>query len=253
VSGPAPWVLVVAGRDSSGRAGVDADREALEALGLPARFVETARTRQGAAGLEALGSVEPARWLAEARAALAGAPAALKLGLLPGARAIDAAAELLRAAHASIAVLDPVLAPTRGGRFLQEEEVPLLRARLAPLGAIWTPNLPELAELTGAPLARLAAEPVERVEAARELLAGGARAVVVKGGHGAEEPLVDLLLEGETEPLWIERERVAGPGLGGSGCRFASALAGRLALGEPLPEAARHAGEWVAGLLRARS
>ena len=250
-----PLVLVIAGSDSSGGAGVDADRDALREFPVEVASVVTAWTRQDESGVVELGAVEPDEWLREARSVIARErPAALKLGLLPGEEAVRAAAELiaeLRATEASATpvVLDPVIASSSGHRFLDATALSALHELVA-LGPIVTPNLPEVAELTGRQAGGLLEHASERVAVARELLDAGARAVVLKGGHATESPARDLLVERGRDPVWFEHERLEGRSIRGSGCRFASALAGALACGRTLEEAARAAGELVLERLR---
>ena len=246
-----PTVLVVGGHDSSGGAGVDADRDALAAAGVEARIVVSAWTKQDGSGLVELGAVPAATWLAEARSALVDRIGALKFGLLPGEEAVAAAERLITEFDGRGPVLlDPVIAPSLGGRFLDTAAVAAYRDRLLPLGAVWTPNLTELAELAGLDSHRLVDEPEHRLRAASGLLDAGAGAVLVKAGHGREDPLRELLLVRDRPPIWIERARIAGLGMRGTGCRFASALAARLVLGETLEQAARGAGDWVARRIR---
>jgi hydroxymethylpyrimidine/phosphomethylpyrimidine kinase len=245
-----PRVLVVAGHDSSGGAGVDADREALEQVGVDGAVVVTAWTRQDDGGVRELGAVDPGAWLEEARGHLGPGLGALKLGLLPGTAAVLAARVLVSELPAGTpAVLDPVLASSSGTRFHDAAGVEALREELLPAGLWWTPNVPELAELTGADPRRLAGVPRERLDRARELLRGGAAGVVVKGGHGGENPVQDLVVPAEGEPVWVEHPRVADAVLRGTGCRFASALAAQLARGTAPHEAVGRAGIWITRLL----
>lgn len=249
-----PLLCSVGGHDPSG-AGVDADRAAAASFGdeLEWRREVTAWTRQDAGGLRELGARPPAEWartvgawLAEAREE--GRVAVLKFGLLPGAEAIDAAAELVRV-HAVAAVVDPVLAPSAGGRFLGPEEVLHLRRVLLALPVVATPNVPELAELTDMLPDALARDPAARSGAARLLLAGGCRAVVAKGGHGSEDPVLDLVVEASGQTA-LEHARIPLAKVRGSGCRHATVLAGHLALGKDLPSAALQASRHLLALLR---
>lgn len=250
---PAPWVLVVAGRDPTHGAGVDADREALAHFGCETRAVVTALTEQDGVHVFSLGARDPSLWLAEARAELRAAPAALKLGLLPGAAHVAAAARLAaELAPGTPVVADPVLAASGGEVLLDDAGIRALLEELLPLGVILTPNVPEAARLTDLDPGHLAAVPELRLAAARRLCEAGARAVVLKGGHDAADPVRDLVLERDKPPVWLLHPRVRGMRLHGSGCRFASALAAGLATGTPLPEAASRAGEWVARLVRER-
>jgi len=250
-----PRVLVIAGRDPSG-AGLDADRDALAEHALEFIGVETARTDQDDRGVRAIGARDPAVWFAETRERADAGVAAVKFGLLPGRAHVTRAAQLVvhlrRTARADLpVVLDPVLAASSGSRFLDADGVEALRGELLGLDLVVTPNLPEAAELARVPLAELARDLAARVEVARLLLGLGARAVVLKGGHGAEDPVRDLVLAAGAGPVWLTHPRTPGGKLRGSGCRFASHLAGSLGLGRPLAEAARAAGEFVAARIAA--
>ncbi len=236
-------IVACGGVDSSHGAGLDADREAAQALGVQLLAVPTCHTVQDAQAVHALEEVPPRQWGEEARALLEGA-AALKLGLLPGAAHLEKAARLVRELAPAPAVLDPVIAASSGRVFLDSDALDVLRDTLLAAGPIVTPNLPEAALLAGIDESELA-QPAARVAAARCLVEVGAAAVVVKGGHGGEDPLRDLLLVAGGAPHWIERPRQAGS-LRGTGCRFATALAGCLALGQGPEEATKRAGELVA-------
>ena len=236
-------LLVIAGRDPSGGAGVDADRDALGSLDLEVTYVVTAETDQDDGEVRSAGARSPDLWLAEARGALPAS--AIKLGLLPGVEAVRAAADLLASAGGAPVVLDPVIESTSGFTFLDAPALDELRASLVPAGVILTPNLPELARLTDASLAHLAADLDARADAASHLVERGAAAVVVKGGHGLEDPAVDLLVRPGGRPLRVEHERIRGARLRGTGCRFASALAGHLALGGTLEQGIGVAGSLV--------
>lgn len=255
-----PRVLIVAGHDSSGGAGVDADREAAERFDVDATCVVTAWTRQEGGRVHAVDARAPDEWLAEAHAGLApsrAGPAALKAGLLPGADHVRAFARLIdearRADEALPVVVDPVLAATGGAGFLDEEGVAALLAEIVPRGVVLTPNVPEAARLVGRTPDELAQSLSARVAAAVALLERGARAVVLKGGHGDEDPVRDLVLERGGEPRWGGHARVPGGSLHGSGCRYATALAAGLARGVALGAAAERAGRWVAGAIERAS
>ena len=264
----APQVLVVAGHDPTGGAGVDADRAAIEQFGGRASCVVTAHTQQDGQRVFAVEPRPAPEWLSEARRVLReelvpGSRAeatgegssprlALKSGLLSTAQDVRALGLLIdtwRAAGGEWVVVDPVLSASGGEPFLDELGVAALRSELVAAGVVLTPNLPEAARLTNEPLHELAARPERRVEAARRLLLLGARAVLLKGGHGGEDPVRDLLLEPGCAPVWIEHARVPGRGLHGSGCRYASAVAAQLAAGTSLADAANAAGAWLAELI----
>jgi hydroxymethylpyrimidine/phosphomethylpyrimidine kinase len=243
-----PHLLVVAGHDPSG-AGVEADREAAASLDVHAHTIITARTEQDDHGVYAVGARPAGAWFGEALTALhvQPAPGALKLGLLPGVEHVRCAVELARAAREAAlpVVVDPVISASSGRRFLFAGAVHVLAHELCAEPVIVTPNLPEAAELTDMPLGTLVESEAARIDAARRLLDLGCGAVVLKGGHGLGDTVVDLLVRRDQDPVQLVRPRVPGGGIRGSGCRFASCLAASLALGEPLEEATRGAGAWV--------
>ena len=248
-------LLLVAGRDSSGGAGVDADLEAARWGEAEAAVVVTAETRQGELGLEELGARDPEAWIAEALAALAAGVDAVKIGLLPGAAHVVAAAGLIRETRKerpSIPfVVDPVIGPTLGGRFLDAEGIEALQDALLPTGCVITPNLDEAALLTGRSSAALREDLEERIAAAEDLLRRGAGGVVLKGGHG-NGALLDLVHEVEFGPRWLELERFP-ESMRGTGCRHSTCLALGLARGEGLLEAASSAGAWIGSRIKAQS
>ena len=247
-------ILVVAGHDPSGGAGVDGDRAAARRFGVEAECVVTAWTDQDGTRVR---SVEPRPvedWLEDARYALAAPIGALKSGLLPGAAAVRALATLideLEHVRSVPVVVDPVLAASGGEAFLDDAGIDALSNDLLPRGVILTPNLPEAARLAGLELEELRASLEARESAARRLLERGCRAVLLKGGHAADSPVRDLVLERGREAVWLDHPRVHGARLHGSGCRFASAVAAQLALSVPLDQAARAAGGWLGELLGA--
>ncbi len=247
-------VLVLAGRDPTRGAGVDADLEALLAAGASGHALVTNETQQDGRRVQRVDPVPVAVWSAAARAAFGPDTRVVKTGLLSSAEQIDAVLELVSAWRRErpdlIVVVDPVLAASGGEVFLDERGRARLLACLGGLAPILTPNVPELAALTARPFEELAAEPSAREVAARTLIERGARAVCAKGGHGCEEPLVDLVVEADRITRLV-RERHVGRRLHGSGCRYASFLAGALALGADLPSAAQAAGAWLGRLVAA--
>jgi len=247
-------LLVVAGRDSSGGAGVDADLDAVRWGGASAVVVVTAETRQGEGGLLELGARPPEDWLREAEAALEAGVDGVKFGLLPGPEHIEAAAELIRGlrggSRAIPVVVDPIMAPTLGGRFLDERGVEALREALLPTGCVLTPNLDEAAELTRLDLGLLKERPESRLEAAEVLMELGAGGVLLKGGH-SEGALLELVCDLGRDPEWLRLERRTGV-LRGTGCRHSTAVALGLARGLGLLEAARVAGAWIGSLIDAQ-
>jgi hydroxymethylpyrimidine/phosphomethylpyrimidine kinase len=250
-------VLVVAGHDPSYRvgygAGVDADREVCTHFGVRAECVVATETDQDGARVKGVRPRAEESWLAEARALAGSGVQAVKSGLLARRAAVEAMAELvdeLRAAQPDLpVVVDPVLAASGGERFLDPDGVRALLTTLLPRGVILTPNLPEAAELAETAPATLARDPGARLKAAEALLARGAAAVVLKGGHASDALARDLVLARGGACVWLERRRVRGARVHGSGCRFASAIAASLALGRSLEDSARAAGDFLGALL----
>jgi len=236
----APRVLVCAGLDPSGGAGLVADLEALAAVGARGWAVATALTAQGPRGARRVAPVDPGLVLAQVDALLDGLPArdrprAVKTGMLGTAAVADALAARLAEPPLARAplVVDPVLAASSGLPLLDAGGRPPADAlaRLLSRAALATPNWPELELLAGRPLRTEA-------EAVREARRLPARAVLVKGGHRPGAP-VDLLVRGGRVVRFPGRRR---PGEArGTGCRLASAVAGLLAAGAPLEEAVRRA------------
>ena len=185
---------------------------------------------------------------AQIRTALASATVgAIKIGMLGTAATVLAVAESLPAAGAIPVVLDPVLVSSSGGALLDEEGRAALRARLLPLTDLLTPNIPEAASLCGA---APAATREERLAQARLLLATGARAVLLKGGHAEEAEAADLLVASGGAPDWITSRRV-GARCRGTGCALASAIAAALASGSSLQDACRSGKQYVLSMLTA--
>lgn len=250
-----PNVLFVGGLDPSHGAGIDADQDAAQAFECVARTSVSAATDQDL--FEVRSVEEQLLWHREANDTLAeGSIAAVKFGLLPGVSSIVEAGRIAaRMRHGSTArhaVVDPIIRSSSGYRFWKEAELVAARDSLLLAGPIITPNLDELAELTWTDRDALDRSDEARVAAARSLIDGGASAVVAKGGHGGEtrETVRDLVLRPGAEPFWVERTREPGPGIRGSGCRFAAALTCALAHGATLEEAAEKAGAFVADRIR---
>jgi hydroxymethylpyrimidine/phosphomethylpyrimidine kinase len=253
VSAPAR-VLVIAGHDPTGGAGVAADREACAHFGVEVSAVVTAWTEQDGERVQAVRPRPSAEWGREARAALEPVPAAVKTGLLSNAADVRELVALLAPLSRDVpVVVDPVLAASGGEPFLDSDGLEWMRAELFRRGVILTPNLPELARLSGARLAALENSPAARVVAAEALLARGLSAVVVKGGHAPDLDSSDVLLRPGKPPVFVTHPRLADRRLHGSGCRFASALAANLALGKSLPDALRAASGYLHALLERKA
>ena len=240
-------VLVIAGSDSSGGAGVVRDVRTLTELKVRALVAVTAVTAQTDAAL--LGSHVVPESLLRAQIAAAFATVAVqavKIGMLANGTSVRAVTECL-AAHAQVPlVLDPVLVSSSGGSLLDLEGRERLVAQLLPLATVITPNLPEAALLLGVPQAR---DEFTALEQGRELLRRGARAVLLKGGHASGPESVDLLLTPGAPPERLSAPRIRAT-LRGSGCALASAIAAYLAQEVALPGACARAKNYVTALLQ---
>ncbi|HSE11672.1 MAG TPA: bifunctional hydroxymethylpyrimidine kinase/phosphomethylpyrimidine kinase [Rudaea sp.] len=230
-------VLAIAGSDSSGGAGIQADLRAISAHGLHGLSVITAVTAQNSRVVEAIHRVPARHLLAQLQAVFADFEvAAVKIGMLGGTAAISAVADCLREAGARNIVLDPVLVSSSGTPLLPASGLRKLRGGLIPIVDLLTPNLPEAEALLGR---RLNSDRDMR-RAADDLIALGARAVLLKGGHRRGSTVVDHLVDHESATSF-SHPRLSGS-VRGTGCTLASAIACGLALGLPL-RAAVHGAE----------
>jgi hydroxymethylpyrimidine/phosphomethylpyrimidine kinase len=239
-----PVALTVAGSDSGGGAGIQADLKTFAALGVHGTSVITAITAQNTVTVTDILELPVALIRAQIDAVVEDLPiSAAKTGMLASAEIIEAVAAALAAHRIENLVVDPVMVAKGGARLLRADAVAALQARLLPLAAVLTPNLPEAEVLLGRSIATLE----ERRQAARDLLALGPRAVVVKGGH-AEGDAVDIYWDGR-EWAELQAARIATANSHGSGCVFSAAIAAGLARGlEPLA-AVRAAKEFVTGAI----
>ncbi len=247
MSGPSA-VLVIAGSDSSGGAGMGRDLRVLAQLGAAAVCAISAVTAQTHGRVVSVHHVPPEVVRAQIRAALQSARVgAIKIGMLGTTATVSAVAEELSQAGPIPIVLDPVLISTSGGTLLDEYGRAEMRARLFPLAAVLTPNIPEAAALCAV---SPAASREERITQARTLLAMGPRAVLLKGGHAAEPEAADLLLMRDAAPQWLSSPRLNAESRG-TGCALASAIAAGLAAGSTVEEACRSARSYVLRMLSA--
>jgi hydroxymethylpyrimidine/phosphomethylpyrimidine kinase len=243
-----PNVLAIAGSDPSGGAGIQADIKAISANGGYAMAALTALTAQNTRGVSDVVALAPPFVAAQIDAVFADIRVdAVKIGMVANAAIAEAAAGALARLRPPHVVLDPVMVAKGGAPLLDPDAVSAVRGRLLPLADVITPNLAEAAALLGEPVA--ASRDAMPGVAAR-LVAAGARAVLLKGGHldGPDSP--DYLVAGSVGH-WLEGLRSATRNTHGTGCTLSSALAARLALGEPLPEACRAAKAYVAGAIAA--
>ncbi len=240
--------LTIAGSDSSGGAGIQADLKTFSALGVYGASVITALTAQNTKGVTGIHDVPPDFITAQIDAVFSDLKiAAVKIGMLSQASAIAAVARGLQRHKARNVVLDPVMVATSGDRLLAPDAIEVLKRVLIPRALLITPNLPEAAALLDAPLAVTEAQMQEQAE---RLLALGARAVLLKGGHGSGAESVDLLVEAGAVAR-LAADRIATSNTHGTGCTLSSAIAAGLAKGSDLPEAVRQAKDYVTAALAA--
>lgn len=244
-----PVVLVIAGSDSSGGAGIVRDLKVLADLGCEALCAITAVTAQTHGRVVGVHHVPAEIVRAQIRAAFESAAiAAVKVGMLGTSATVGAVADSLPRDGTIPVLLDPVLLSSSGGVLLDEEGRAEMRARLFPLTTVLTPNIPEAAALCNTPPA---ASREALVAQARSLLAMGVRSVLLKGGHAEGAEAVDLLLGVQGGPQWLSSPRLEAH-CRGTGCALASAIAAALANGSTVEEACASAKRYVHAMLSAK-
>jgi hydroxymethylpyrimidine/phosphomethylpyrimidine kinase len=240
--------VTIAGSDSSGGAGIQADLKTFSALGVYGASVITALTAQNTKGVAAIHDVPPDFIAAQIDAVFSDLRVdAVKIGMLSNVPAIAAVAAGLARHRQRAVVLDPVMVATSGDRLLREDAVDALRKVLIPMTRVITPNLPEAAALLDDEIA--GDEAAMRSQAER-LLAFGCRAVLIKGGHASGAESVDLLVEA-TAVTRLAAARISTRNIHGTGCTLSSAIAAGLAKGLALADAARAAKTYVTAAIAA--
>jgi hydroxymethylpyrimidine/phosphomethylpyrimidine kinase len=243
-----PVALTIAGSDSSGGAGIQADLKTFAALSVYGASVITALTAQNTRGVSGIHLV-PSEFVSAQIDAVFGDldVKAVKIGMVAQLATIDAIAAGLEQWSPKHIVLDPVMVATSGDRLLAADAVEALRSKLIPHASIITPNLPEAAALLD--------EPVAASEAAiesqgRRLLAMGCSAVLIKGGHGQGPESVDYLVNGNGM-MALAAPRIATKNTHGTGCSLSSAIAAGLAKGDELQTAVVNAKTWISAAIAA--
>jgi hydroxymethylpyrimidine/phosphomethylpyrimidine kinase len=243
-----PIAVTIAGSDSGGGAGIQADLKTFSALGVYGASVITALTAQNTRGVTAIHDVPPDFITAQIDAVFSDLDVrAVKIGMLSQPAVIEAVAAGLERWRQTTVVLDPVMVATSGDRLLAPAAIEVLKRVLIPRAVVITPNLPEAAALLGAPIAHSEAEMREQGE---RLLALGTRAVLIKGGHGEGAESVDLLIE-PTSCTRLAAARIATANTHGTGCTLSSAVAAGLAKGLDLATAVRDAKAYVSAAIAA--
>ena len=242
---PRPRALTIAGSDSSGGAGIQADLKTFAAFGVYGASAVTAITAQNTLGVQMIHEV-PARVVAaQIDAVLSDIGAdGIKTGMLFSTAIIEAVANRLRAHGVTRLVVDPVMVAKSGDRLLREDAVAALRELLLPLAEVVTPNAPEASVLAGLDVVD---ERTAR-EAARRIQALGPRFVIVKGGHLGGERSEDIAFDGTTFEV-LSAPRIDTPHTHGTGCTFSAAIAAGLARGQSPLDAARAAKAFLHGAI----
>lgn len=244
-----PIALTIAGSDSSGGAGVQADLKTFSALGVYGASVLVALTAQNTRGVTAIHDVPADFITAQIDAVMDDLTVgAVKIGMVSQAAAIEAIAVALGKRNFANVVVDPVMIAASGARLLREDAVETLKAHLLPLALLLTPNLPEAAALLGAAPARNEAEMAEQGMALQAL---GAKAVLVKGGHGEGAQSVDVLVGPDGAVTRFPAERRATRNTHGTGCTLSSAIAAGLAKGLELTAAVSEGKAYVTAAIAA--
>lgn len=240
-------VLTIAGSDSGGGAGIQADIKAISACGCFATSAITAVTAQNTLGVEAVEGLSTAIIEQQIAAVLSDIGTdSVKIGMLHSADVVRTVTATLRRFGVDNVVLDPVMVSTSGHRLIEESAVDVLRSELIPMARIITPNIPEAEILLDAPIPSQDGMP----DAARELARRYGVSVLLKAGHMTEACLTDILYNRETDQvLALASERVDTRNTHGTGCTLSSALAAFLARGLALDEAVRAAKDYISGAI----
>lgn len=241
-------VLSIAGSDSGGGAGIQADLKTMSALGCYGMTAITALTAQNTQGVRGIHGVPPQFLQDQLDAVLQDIGTdAVKIGMLHAPEVVQVVAATIDCYQLKNVVLDPVMVATSGDRLIAEATVGELVRELFPRAAVITPNLDEAGLLLG----RTIHGADELEQAAQDLLAMGAKAVLVKGGHLPGDEVVDLLAMGDGLRLRLASARIATHNGHGTGCTLSSAIACQLALGHNLPDAVQRARQYILGAIAA--
>ena len=241
-----PIALTIAGSDSSGGAGIQADLKTFAALGVFGASVITALTAQNTTGVSGIHQVPAEFVTAQIDAVFSDlAVGAVKIGMVAQRESIDAIAAGLTRWSPKHVVLDPVMVAASGDRLLAAEAVDALRTKLIPRASLITPNLPEAAALLDEPMATSEAAVEDQ---GKRLLAMGCQAVLIKGGHGQGAESIDYLI-GASGASALAAPRIATRNTHGTGCSLSSAIAAGLAKGEAMETAVRNAKAWISAAI----
>ena len=240
-----PVALTIAGSDSGGGAGIQADLKTFAAMGVHGTSAITAITAQNTLGVTEILEVPPALVRAQIDAVMADiGAAAAKTGMLSSAAIIEVVCAAVAQHSIRNLVVDPVMVAKGGARLLRDDAIDALRTMLLPLAAVVTPNLPEAEVLLGRPIRTLD----ERRQAAQDLVALGAHAAVLKGGHADDQIAIDHYFDG-VQLVELQSPRINTTNTHGSGCVFSATIAAALAKGSDPLAAVHEAKEFVTGAI----
>lgn len=236
-----PRILSIAGSDSSGGAGIQADIKTITMLGGYAMTAITAITAQNTVGVQGIATLAPEMVAQQITSCISDIGVdAIKIGMLHDAAIIAAVAEALEGVEVPV-VIDPVMIATSGAALIDPQAVAAMRDRLFPLASLITPNLPELAALVG----RTLATTQDMIDAAEELAEATGAAVLAKGGHAAGDRIIDVLLAPGARAVAFDHARIDTVHTHGTGCTLSSAIATLLGHGQPLEHAVRLGRQFV--------
>ena len=236
-------VLTIAGSDSGGGAGIQADLKTFSAIGCYGMSVITALTAQNTQGVNGIHAVPPAFAVEQINAVLDDIGTdAIKIGMLYSAELIEVVAEALKTHGADNIVLDPVMVAQSGDKLLQDDAIEAIKKHLMPLADVVTPNIPEASVLCGRPLKQESA-----IESAAQTLAQyGSRSILIKGGHEEADQSIDLLfLASENRFVRLVADRIKTHNNHGTGCTLSSAIASYMAKGKDIEEAVQKAKKFM--------
>lgn len=238
--------LTIAGSDSSGGAGIQADLKTMLANGVYGMSAITALTAQNTMGVTAISEVTPEFLGQQIDAVFTDIfPDAVKIGMTANAQLIEVIAQRLSFYNARNIVVDPVMIATSGARLISENAVEMLKEKLLPIADVVTPNIPEAEVLSGMKIS----EKADMEKAAKYICEGYSCAVLLKGGHSINDA-DDLLCE-NGGITWFQGKRIGNPNTHGTGCTLSSAIASNLAKGHSLTASVTLAKKYISGALSA--
>jgi hydroxymethylpyrimidine/phosphomethylpyrimidine kinase len=243
-----PRLLTIAGSDSGGGAGIQADLKTFSALGCYGMSAITALTAQNTTGVRAIHAIPPQMLRDQIDAVIEDIGVdAVKIGMLHAPEIVQVVADAIDRHQLRQVVLDPVMIATSGAVLIENEAVQALVQQLFPRVHLITPNLDEAGFLVGHTLKNES----DMESASDQLLGLGARAVLIKGGHLSGDTVADLFVNSQGQKWWLRAPRIHSPNTHGTGCTLSSAIAAHLALGDPIEQAIEKSHAYIRQALQA--